>query len=176
MGKAVLEDALQAWAKAASGVEAVWVRQKLKSTPPYLSLLLQGPKTLSGTPERWHTYDAQAPAGQEITHAYRDNEEWVLQVQAYTPKTVGDDEASALLKKLKDSLKLDGTVATLRASGISVIEVGDIQNVSVVIETEWQGRAAVALRLHTADVSTETSTFVETVDGTGEDDLAGITI
>lgn len=180
MSKAAFENALQAWVVAASGLAAdkvVWAKQRLRTLAPYISLDLTGPQTLSHhSPERWHKVVVGAPAGQEIEHYARDNERWSLLIQAFAASTSGDADGASLLKKLKDALKLDGALATLRAAGITVQDVGDVKDVSLVIETGWQDRAAMTLSLLTADVSTERTTFIETVDGAGEDDLADVTI
>lgn len=187
MGKAAFEDALQAWAKGAAGVEAVWVRQKMKTPIPGLTLLLEGPKSLSATPERWHEYSAPAelpapapvelnPPGQEIIHSARDNESWALTLQAYTKDTSGDADAAVLLQRCKNSLKLQGTLDTLRAAGITVADVGDVKNVAIVLDTEWQGRAVMTLLLWTADVSTERGTFIETVAAQGQGDLVDVVL
>jgi hypothetical protein len=186
--KTDLEDALQAWAKSTAGVEAFWVRQKVKGPAAgWLTLHLDGPRTLSQQPERWHDFVGSSevpgplpgelnPPGEEIQHSARDNESWSLQIQAYTKNNTGEADSASLLRRLKNSLKLQGTLATLRAASITVAEVGDIHDVSVVIETEWQDRAAMTILLWTADVSTERTTFIETAEGQGEGDLAPTTI
>lgn len=178
--KTQIEDALHAWAtQAAGGVPAIWVRQKVKAPVPGLSLQLDGPRTLSPVPERWHEQapaDPPPAAGQEIIHSARDNQSWALHIQARTATSTGDADAASLLMALKNSLKLMSTIETLRAASITVAEVGDVQDVSAVIETDWQDRAALTILIWTADVSTERSTYIETVEGQGEDDLASTTL
>jgi hypothetical protein len=88
----------------------------------------------------------------------------------------GDDDAASLLRRLKNSLKLMSVTETLRAVGITVAEVGDVRNVSVVIETEWQDRAVLTIRILTADVSSETGTSIEAVQGQGQNDLVEVTL
>lgn len=186
--KTQFEDAIQGWATATAGVAAIWVRQKVTSLSPYLSLDIDGPQTLSPVPERWTTVDQHGGLAAplpipldlewpEFTHSARDTEAWVLTVQAHVAGAgTGDDDAASLLRKLKNSLKLMSTVETLRAVSITVAEVGDVRNVSVVIETEWQDRAVLTIRILTADVSSETGASIETVTGQGQNDLAGVTL
>jgi hypothetical protein len=176
--KTQFEDAIQDWAETTAGVPAIWIRQKLTNDPPYLSLHLDGPRTQGQNPDRWTTVRIlAAPAWPEFTHSARDVEEWALQIQAFVAGAgTGDADSASLLRRLKNSLKLMGTTETLRAAGITVADVGDVQDVSTVIETEWQDRASLTILIRTADVSTETGSSIETVEGQGQDDLTGTTL
>lgn len=177
--KTQMEDGLQAWAQATAGVPAIWVRQANKIPTPGLSLHLDGPRSLSAVPELSHAPAPAEPppqAGQEIIHSAREVQAWSLQVQARSAAASGEADATALLLALRGSLRLQGTIATLRAAGVTVASVGDVQDVSAVIETGWQDRASMTLLLWAADVSTERSTFIETVEGQGEGGLAPTTI
>lgn len=170
--KAEFEDALQGWAETAAGVPAHWVRQKIKRTAPCLDLDLDGPETLSPAPERWTTV-----RGRDLVHHARDTEVWALIVQAHVAGGgTGDDDAPALLRRLKNSLKLLSTIETLRAAGATIAEVGGVRNVSAVIETGWQDRAVMTIRILTADVSTEAGLAIESVQGSGEQDLTDVTL
>lgn len=185
--KLEIENALQAWVSGVVGLQALWSRQKVPPRKPGVTLKLDGPAGAQVVPERRQKVLGAgglaaefpvllAPDGGEIEYQYRTAQTWTLQIQAFTNPTGGDADSAGLLRLVQlDALK-DSTTERLRAVSVSVVGIGDVQDLSDVIETDWRDRSSLTLVLRTADVSTEEGTFIEAVEGTGEDDLAGTNI
>lgn len=83
--------------------------------------------------------------------------EITIQLRCFSTEPRGSNRASAILKAT--SKKLGGLILTeqLDAAGIAVITRGTIQDVSVELQNEFEGRAVMALTIRTADKLTETA-------------------
>lgn len=144
----------------------VWDRQKAPPPgTPYVTLRLAGPGA-SDFSEDQTVYDPAGPAGQEMEERTIHHDVYALRVQTYARTPA---EARALAKSVRTAAHSDSRRAELRDSvpSIVVAEVGALQDVGTLLDTEWQGRYALDLTLRVADVDTERTTYIQTAPTTG---------
>src|SRR5262249_29311933 len=152
-----IEDALHAWLKAATGVTCIWAEQSgPQPKPPYCTLRIDGPRRLGGADEIRQAADCRG-----VRQSAGGPRQLTPQCQAYTAGTNGRATARELLTKAQLQLALPSVRDRLSEVGLSVIDEGNVQNVSTVLETKWQGRAALDVRLGCADTTAEQVESIE---------------
>ncbi len=158
-----IEDALHDWLKAATGVTCIWAEQSgPQPRPPYCTLRIDGPRRLGGADEL-----RQEAAGEDVRQLVVGQRELTVQCQAFTAGTNGLATARELLTKAQVRLSLPSVRDQLSEVGLTVIDEGNVQNVSTVLETKWQGRAALDVRFGCADSAHERAGSIETVEFEG---------
>jgi len=162
-----VEAALVAWVETGSGLAgAVLMAQQTAPQPPmpYATVRLSGPRTGGAPwPRVYQSYDPAQPTGQEIAFQAVFDCEVTCSVQVYTASPFGAGSARALMSQVRTSLGLDTVLFALRAAGLAVQAPGDIQDLSALLDTTWQGRAALDVIFGIAEDATERSGYVATV-------------
>lgn len=164
LDETTLEDRLQAWVAAAvSPTPVIWDRQgRPQPGVPYLTLRLTGPAGPGAFGELHDRYDPAGAAGQEIERNSIHHHEYTLRVQSYAPTPRA---ARALVLAVHDRAYRESGRDALRTQDppIALAEVGTVQDLGALIDTDWQGRAALEFVIRVADVDPERTTFIETV-------------
>lgn len=158
-----IEDALHAWLKGATGVTCIWAEQSgPQPKPPYCTLRIDGPRRLGGADELRQEAD-----GHDVRQLAAGQRELTVQCQAFTAGMNGQATARELLTKAQARLSLPAVQEQLADVGLSVIDEGNVQNVSTVLETKWQGRAALDVRIGCADSAEDRVGSIESVEFAG---------
>jgi hypothetical protein len=164
MNLSTLRAAWYAWAAAnSSGAQVVWADQSAPHPArPFVTLKLNGPFRDLGADELRHT----ATEGAFELCGHR---RFVLSVQV-----LGTDAPSAhgIAISLNTSLGKPSALATLRASGISVSDEGDIQNLTQFMDTQFEGRFAFDATFLATESVSDTLGSVRTVEIIGMNDTA----
>lgn len=161
-----VESALAQWVQNASGLTAVWANQNAgQPAGDYVLLQLDGPIPLGLDAVRYIT-DLGRTAGQEIEARVVGERECHLLVQAFTASALGGTAANRVIGRLQLALTLPGTVSLLRAAGVSVFDIGPVQNLPALLEADIHGRASMRVRFYVRDSVSEFGPYIATVEGT----------
>lgn len=164
-----MEAALVAWLAPTFGADHVMLKGEKGAQPdlPYAMISITGPRR-AGAPQgsTLQSFDA-TQVGQEILLRVVVEEEIGVSVQAYTSAKNGNTSAKALLASARVQVLLPSVHDALGAAGLALIEVGDTQDVSALLETSFQGRAVLDLRFLASDEAAERTGYVATVGITG---------
>jgi hypothetical protein len=178
----IIESALVAFIETASGLTGK-VALAMQTAPqlamPYATVRITGPRPAGGPwPRIIQSYDAAQPVGQEVSLQAVVDEELTVSIQLFTPLTFGAASARALMAQLRMALALQSTLDPLRDAGLALVDVGDIHDLSAILETAFQGRAALDLRFLVADDLTERTGYVGSVgvSGTVSGDGSSVTV
>lgn len=152
------KDALYEWASSASGVSVIWARQSAPPpATPYVTLALVGGPIAIG-------HDAQRrvhlPDGEELADLRVD---WLGAREMTLSVNVYGGDALAIASTLQSSLSLETVRDALAAAGMSVIRAGDIRDLTALLETTFESRAQMDVRLRFTTTTSELTTFIETV-------------
>jgi hypothetical protein len=157
------EAALVAWLAPTFGADHVMLKGEKGAQPdlPYAMISITGPRR-AGAPRGsvFQSFDG-AQVGQEVELRVVVEEELGVSVQAYTSAKNGSTSAKALLAAAKLQLLLPSVHDALSAAGLALIEAGDTQDVSALLETGFQGRAVLDLRFLVTDEAAERTGYVD---------------
>lgn len=163
-----VENALQAWLKGAVGGEVIWSNQDgCQPSMPYGTLKISGPRQSSPTPEILNTTNLSNPAGQEIEQTVVLHGQITVSCQVYARPTTGAGTARELLEQARKALFLPTQRERLRAAGLALVEAGDTQDLTALLETTWQSRAVMDVRFNVVDTASEKTGYIATVNVTG---------
>ncbi len=177
-----IESALVACVETASGLTGkVVLAPQTAPQPamPYATVRISGPRPAGGPwPRIIQSFDAAQPAGQEVGLQAVVDEELTVSLQVFTPLPYGAASARALMAQIRVALALSTSLDPLRAAGLALVDVGDIQDLSALLDTAFQGRAAMDLRFLVADDVMERTGYVGSVgiSGTVTTDGSSITV
>jgi hypothetical protein len=156
MDLAAIENALHAWVSTVLGVETIWAGQNAPAPNlTYATIRLTGP--FGQGAEIASSTNLANPAGQEIEQAVSEQQEWSLSVQGYGAN------ARALLAGATLKLQLPSAIEALRAAGVAVVDVGDTQDVSALVGSQFETRALMDVRIRTVDSATERTGYIDRV-------------
>lgn len=164
---AAIETALVTWVRTASGVTTILAKQKAPQPAlPYCTVaIIDGPRKFSGVDPVDMVTNLGNPLGQEIEMTVRAEREITVSVQAFTAGAIGAAPARDLLHKASVALVLPSGHDTLFAAGLTVIEAADIQALDAVMETAFEGRASMDVRMYLKDLAVEKTGYIATVTG-----------
>lgn len=169
------QTAVRTWVIAGSGLassKVIWGRQDgNKLARPMIYLTFGDLIPLGSVDERRRTYTGTP--GAEITETVIGQRSLALSIQASTDKTVGNTGARALLGRLAPTIRLPTNRSALRAAGLSPYDIGAAQEVSTVLDADWEGRALLVVKFYVAETATETGTIIESVETTSYMGVAG---
>jgi len=167
MNLGAFEIALVTEVKRATGLadgKVIWANQtRDRPLRPFIELAVTD-STVTSTHSETYVQDTVAPTpGNEITLVTRDHVVLGVQLRAFSAEVVGSNKAFNLLDMVRLHFGKESCIEFLagQSEAISVIERGRIQDATVVLETEHEGRAVSSLRLQVADVSMETTTYIQ---------------
>lgn len=162
-----IENALHEWATRSTGLAPARVVWEAQGGPrpahPFASLRLD---TASSPGSEQRTRDADAPVpGAEIVLEAIEQAEATVTLQVFTETTTaGGGSAFALATRARNALGLDSYVENLDAAGVAVISRGSVQNLTGVLETKFEGRASLDVRVRFVDGAEDLTTWIETVE------------
>lgn len=91
-----------------------------------------------------------------------DHPELTVQMTAYSSEATGDTRAFNVLEKVRAKLGSDRATADL--GDIAVVNRGNVRDVSLVLENEYEGRAVLAVIFRVADENVEDAGVIEIVE------------
>lgn len=162
------ENAIQARVVAGSGLtgsKVIWENQnKQRPARSFIAMRVESVEA-AGQSESKVTNNPTPSAGQEILLTSRGMQRVELVLTAFSTDTIGNSSARALLQKVKLYLSHDSCTATLNdlAEPIGILSTSGVQDASIVLETEIEGRAVLTVVCMVADEYTEATTYIETV-------------
>jgi hypothetical protein len=108
-----------------------------------------------------------APAGAEITSQTIEHLELTFSIHVFSMNIPGGDgQASVTMHKLRNYLGRESVNSVFTGIHASIVERGSILHVPTVLNTKYESRANMSLRVRVASGDTETFTFIERVTGT----------
>jgi hypothetical protein len=103
------------------------------------------------------------PPGQELTEVTMTSNTLSVEVQVMCTDITGDTAALALAVRIAAELEAPDTLERLGAAGIAVRDVGRVQNISELLQTEHESRAVFAVSLDTVTETRRLLSYVERV-------------
>jgi hypothetical protein len=169
-----VENAIAAAVLAASSFspgKVIWENQTAQRPAlPYVSLFRDNDERLSWSTEQivsdnpdGHKGDPDANppvVGTELLIDHKVDSEFHVRVQVFTAETRGNNAAHSVLSKIRNYFDTDAARRTLDAVGVATIERGSVMNISALVETRFEGRAALDIRFRTADGGQEINTYI----------------
>lgn len=160
-----IEDAIYAWLSAATGVSCVWAQQNgVQRDLPYCTMQIEGPIREYAEDELQSVTNLANAAGQEVEQTVIKRRQITLHVQAFSGAQVegGASPARDYLDTADGKLSLPSVQDALSAAGLTVIdEQRTILNLSAVVESGWQSRAAFDVRFRLVDSVLEKTGYVD---------------
>lgn len=163
----LFEAAIVTWLRNSTGAQAHAANQGIpmpedaqRNPLPYCTFLVTN---LAG--ESLHTIQTQdvddtRPVGEQLEVSHSRPMNLSVRVQAFTPTTVGTAWAVPMLEKASTDLALHSVRAGFRAAGLGLWSIGAIQNVSGLMSTKWEGRAAMELQFHVVATAQERMGYI----------------
>jgi hypothetical protein len=172
MDETAIKSALRAWVRKASGLndkKVIWSEQSQpRLEAPFITMRLGDFIPLGSADEVTQEYDPLAPPGsgdtpgEEITITVNGRRSVSLSVQVFGAG------AQQTLSKVQTSLGLPSVKEGLEAVGVSVYDIGEVQNVTGLLETVFEPRALTNFSLYVSETVSEKNTFIESVGVTNE--------
>ena len=178
MNWATIQAAIVEWVKAGSGYASgrvIWKNQS-KNRPAsagaavdhiaiqLLSLRGVGEDEVVQTQDLSRVGNGSTTVGTEILHTVRADKEMTLSVQCYTTSVVGSAQALAVLSKVQTSLRLESVRSGLTTAGVCPIDAGSLEDITGILDTDYEGRAVLTCRFSVTEEVTEFSTWIEHCD------------
>lgn len=171
---ASIEDAIHdevATALGLAGGLVVWEYQSgdrpLKSTgaPVFATLKLDN---IAGD---WHpdaitTVIPMASAPVDLSLDQSAHTEFEVTVQIFSTYATGINSARSKAEKVSKFFDRESTVIRLEDAGISVLDRATVQAIPAILETKYESRALLVMRLAVRSGDEEITTYIETVDST----------
>jgi hypothetical protein len=157
------QTAIQAQVKLATGFDnghVIWAKQSRKRpSRPFIELDDLDDETTNFTEDS--VADAAVPTpGAEIELTSKEHVEINVQVRVFSSDVTGSNNAFNVAKKIRAFFARESTTAAL--VDIALVSRDTVREASLVLETEYEGRAVLTLKFRVADLETETTTFIET--------------
>lgn len=169
-----IENALRTWVRSATGLgdAAVIFADQTGQRPaaPFVTIKLGTIIPLGAFDETRTIYDADADPGEEVELRVSGQREFSVSLQAFstvvTSPTSDTLPARALLGKCQTALQLPTVKAAFDTAGVSCFDVGSVLNLSALVGTLFEGRAALDCRFYATDTASEFVGFIDEVETT----------
>jgi hypothetical protein len=162
MNLTTFQTAIQALVKSATGFDdghAIWANQTRKR-PDRPFVELAHPEGASPFFSEDSVDDTPSPTpGNEITLTAKEHVEITVQVRVFSSAVVGSTNAFNLANAIRSFFSRESTTDAL--GEIALVARETVRDVSLVLETEHEGRAVFALTFRVANLDTETTTYIE---------------
>lgn len=169
-----IEDALHAWVMTATGLagdHVIWLNQDVpRPLDPYCTLKMES-QDLDGAFDQIEDFtDLTRPAGQEVELRVTGWRELFVQVEAFSHTVSGDGTAKDMLDNVQTKLAFPSIRQLLNVAGLGpAFDRGTIRNVPQLLGTSrFESRAIVTIGFWYALVMSDYTTYIETVNGTGD--------
>ncbi len=167
-----IENALQTWIVAATGLPTSAVIFASQNAPapamPYATIKISGPRGTMAQPALQIETNLLNPAGEEIEQTVTLHQEVTVSCQVYAAATAGTGTAKEYLEKARTALFLPTRLDALSTAGLAVVEMGDTQDLTALLGTAWESRAAMDVRMNLVDTAVEKTGYIATVETTDE--------
>lgn len=187
MNLQAVEDALRAWVKTATGFPdaQVYFGNQDGAQPknrPFATIVVSTDAAPRGAyDEIFRTQDLTQPNGSEITQTVIGQRDIGVSVSVFAENTVtypiptfpivmpGSQGATAveLVSRCQTALGLDGVRSGLNAAGIAPYDLGSVLRLDALVETGFEGRAVLSIRMRISDTASESVGYIAEVTGTG---------
>ncbi len=161
---ATIEDALRVWVKAGSGLgdaKVIWLDQTgARPAAPFIELKLGDIVPLGGVDPVETATDLMRPAGTEIELKVAGVRAFTVSLQAYTATVTGAATARALLSLVQTALSLPSVRAALDAAGVTPFDEGEVHNLTGLLGTKFEGRAALDVQFYVRETLSEFTGFI----------------
>lgn len=163
-----IRDGLYDAVNGATGWTTIWSDQDAPQPAyPYITMrIISGPLKLSEQDDVRQSFDAGQPLGEEIGRSTGGMREITVSIQAFQRQSSSTPSTSAMdaLTRLQGALGMATYLTALRTAGLSVVEVGTVQNVSTEVDDSWSDRAAMDVRGRLAASVTERGGYIDTTE------------
>ncbi len=163
--------AARAWLVSATGIPDGKVILENQSgpelEPPYATMKLGAARRMFPQDYRGQEYDGTQAQGSEVELYATGPRELVITVSIYTKTANGNASAVSLLANARDALELESAVSGFAAAGAAVVDTSDVRDLSMLLFTDFQGRAHLELTVSVSAFASERVGYIATVDGSG---------
>lgn len=166
---AAMENALHAWLTAETGVQVILSRQGGPRPGDSYATLRVSEGATHGFPAEVRRKVNPAPSGDGGDELQQDavlRKELVASVQAFTPADTGNASAQALLSRAQAGLEKPSRLEAFRAAGLALVDRGTVQDVTALLETRFEGRAALQVRFLVWDKVSDFTGYIATANVT----------
>jgi len=122
-----------------------------------------GLKIISG-PDEVGSFDDVMDAGDDTNVNVGGHRTYSISIQVFGNGDVGSSNAYQIATNIHSSLKRPTILEGLRRSGLSVHEIGTVQDISFLEESEYEERAQLDILIGVASNVEDQPSFIETVD------------
>jgi len=168
----LIEDAIRKWVRDASRLadgQVIWSDQDgPRPLGVFITIRLGDLLPLGAVDETATDYDPTGGPGEEIVTTVRGVREFPVSIQCFGTDTVGRDTARALLSRVQTALGLPSVREALGTVGLSPFDAGQVRNLSVILDAQFEGRALLEVRFYVVEEMTERTTYISTVEVTDE--------
>lgn len=162
------ENAIRSWFVAGSGLpdgSVVWADQAMPQPgTPYATLKITSAVRVGALDE---TTDATNLDGNgqpvSVTTTVQGVREIHVSCQVFAAPVTGSGTAREYLLSAQTALELPNVRYSFLTAGLSGPDAGAISDISALLETQFQARAAMDVRFYVVDTAAETNGFIETV-------------
>lgn len=156
------ENALRLWLVTATGVTVIRSYQDgPRPSDPFVHFAITRIDAIGAADSLQNFTDVPGDTVIEVVRGVR---EIAVLVQAHTASAVGPSAARALLAKAQVALRSSVVKETLHNAGMTCFDAGSIQVVPVVLDTRWEGRAALTCRFYVEEIASADVGYIETVE------------
>lgn len=151
------------WLATATGLQARMANQELplpQDGVSYFTVLFSGLRGESLHTMQTQDVDDTQPVASQLGITHSRPMTLSVRVQAFSATTTGNDWAVPMLEKASTALSLHTVRAKFRAAGMGLFDIGAIQNVSGLMSTKWEGRAAMELQFHVMATAQERMGYI----------------
>ncbi len=183
---APIENAIRAWVKTATGFADALIYFADQSGPqpvtnPFITIKIGGGIRSLGAYDEFTTSTNLAnPPGTEITQLISGQRDLLVTVTIWGENTVtyapsapgslpgtGGLTAVEVATKIQTALGLESVRAALNAANLSPYDIGEVRRIDGIIETYFEGRAILEVRMYSVDQQSEANAYFKEVQGTG---------
>jgi len=133
----------------------------------YITVSVDGPRTIGGPKGETATYDSSQAVGEEIELKLVGPAEVTIKLQAFTVGvTHSTVDARALIARVQAGLQLSVRREEMRAFGLTIFDFGAVQYVPKTYGAEFEGRAMLDLRGYVVQEASARVGYIETADVT----------
>lgn len=159
MSWAAIQDGLRIWVRDATGLaddHVIWADQNgPRPAPPFADLRIGSTIPLGATDEVSDSTDLGRPAGQEVELRATSVQEFHVTIRLFTDETLDDNAALSLLGTARLTLALPTKRAALAEAGLTVFDRGEVQNLTALKDTVFEGRAMLEIGCYTIESISE---------------------
>ncbi len=172
MNMTAFENAIAKRVTAEAGLsvgKVIWAKQtRARPQRPFIALdILESSNPGQGSEQRTiENPDWDSDTDTENLDALKisniDHPELTVQLTAYSNEVTGDSRAANVLERVR--VKFGSDRATADLGDIAVVNRGNVRDVSLVLENEYEGRAVLAIVFRVADENVEDAGVIEIVE------------